>query len=255
MSEFGYRSANRKDPHISTGLAVGVVTENYSDEFPGMVRVDIATREKGLGVTDWARVLTTYAGAKRGAYWIPEIGDSVLVGYLGGDLRCPVVLGALWDGGDALVPDTANDKNNIKRITTRAGNEVVFSDEDGKEKITIHTKAELTVELDDEQQSIGIRDKDKKNKLLISKKEGSIQMEAEKKLSIKCGKCSIEMDGQGGSLTVKGDSVSVEATQSLKQKGQTANIEGSQMTIKAQSVLNVQSSGPANIKGAMVKIN
>jgi len=46
----------------------------------------------------WARVVVPFSGNNRGAFFIPDVGDEVLVVYLAGDARFPVVLGGLWNG-------------------------------------------------------------------------------------------------------------------------------------------------------------
>jgi len=54
-----------------------------------------ATRGQAGALDD--RALDAVSG---GAYFRPEIGDEVLVGFVRGDLRAPVVLGSLWNGSD-----------------------------------------------------------------------------------------------------------------------------------------------------------
>jgi uncharacterized protein involved in type VI secretion and phage assembly len=55
--------------------------------------------------TVWARVAVPFAGNQRGSFFIPDVGDEVLVVYLSGDPRFPVVIGGLWNGHDAA-PET-----------------------------------------------------------------------------------------------------------------------------------------------------
>lgn len=52
----------------------------------------------------WARVAVPFAGADRGALFIPDVGDEVVVMFAGGDPRFPIVLGGLWNG-NAQPPD------------------------------------------------------------------------------------------------------------------------------------------------------
>lgn len=55
----------------------------------------------------WLRVAQRYAGPGVGSQFLPRIGQEVLVGFLGGDIDRPVVLGALYNGrGEAGVPAT-----------------------------------------------------------------------------------------------------------------------------------------------------
>ena len=46
----------------------------------------------------WARMSTMMAGKDRGAFWMPEVDDEVVVVFEGGDIRFPIVIGSLWNG-------------------------------------------------------------------------------------------------------------------------------------------------------------
>src|SRR5690242_4726242 len=55
------------------------------------------------GVTDqdgpiWARVAVPFAGDGNGGFFIPDVGDEVLVTFVNGDSRLPIVIGSLWNG-------------------------------------------------------------------------------------------------------------------------------------------------------------
>lgn len=55
----------------------------------------------------WLRVAQRYAGPGVGTQFLPRIGQEVLVGFLDGDIDCPVIVGALYNGqGDAGIPAT-----------------------------------------------------------------------------------------------------------------------------------------------------
>lgn len=61
----------------------------------------------------WARVAVPFAGNDRGAFFIPGVGDEVLVGFVNGDPRLPVVVGAMWNGANAApesLPGNAVDR-------------------------------------------------------------------------------------------------------------------------------------------------
>jgi len=46
----------------------------------------------------WARVVAPFAGQDRGAFFMPDVDDEVLVLFTSGDTRFPLVLGGLWNG-------------------------------------------------------------------------------------------------------------------------------------------------------------
>ena len=49
----------------------------------------------------WARVVAPFAGDDRGVFFMPDLDDEVLVVFLQGDTRYPLVLGGLWSGANA----------------------------------------------------------------------------------------------------------------------------------------------------------
>ena len=50
--------------------------------------------------SDWARMVQVGAGNNRGASFLPEVNDEVLVAFEQGDWRRPYVLGSLHNGVD-----------------------------------------------------------------------------------------------------------------------------------------------------------
>jgi len=96
-----------------------------------------------------ARVATLMAGDGRGAFFMPEVGDEVVVGFELGNIDRPVILGALWSDQDKP-PQQADTgaTNHVRTIVSRAGHEVTFDDSpDGK--ITIKTKGGMEITLND----------------------------------------------------------------------------------------------------------
>lgn len=86
----------------------------------------------GLGEQDgpvWARVAVPFAGANRGAFLIPDVGDEVLVTLLNGDPRLPIVIGGLWNGS-ASAPETVPGSS-IDRwtIVGKAGTRIAIVEE------------------------------------------------------------------------------------------------------------------------------
>ena len=50
--------------------------------------------------TEWCRVRQFYAGNGYGAFFVPEVGDEVLIAFIQGDMRQPIILGGLYNGND-----------------------------------------------------------------------------------------------------------------------------------------------------------
>ena len=85
-----------------------------------------------------ARLATPMAGPDRGMYFMPEVGDEVVVGFEMGDVNRPVVLGAMWNDEHAP-PDQADTSasNNRRTIVSRAGHHITFDDTPGSGAIEI----------------------------------------------------------------------------------------------------------------------
>ena len=199
------------------GVAVGIVTNNKDPEGMGRVKLKFPWRD----VEDesyWARIATLMAGKGRGAFFLPEVGEEVLVAFDQGDIHHPYVLGGLWNGKDEPPEKNADGKNNIRIIKSRSGHEIIFNDnhEDKKEQIMILTKAGHQILLDDSAggEKIEIRDKTGNNTLTMDSVKNSISISSQTKLSIKSQMIEIESGGMmtikaGATLTLKGAIVKI----------------------------------------------
>lgn len=79
----------------------------------------------------WARVAVPFAGNNRGGFFIPDVDDEVLVSFVNGDPRQPIVIGGLWSGS-ADVPETlggSGDRVDRWTITGKAGTRIAIVEE------------------------------------------------------------------------------------------------------------------------------
>ena len=112
------------------GVARGQVTDNRDPDGLGRVRVRLAWQAQGS--SHWARTAAPMSGSGYGAWFLPEVGDEVLVGAKGGDPALLYVLGMLWSG-KAKPPETnADGKNNLRLIESRSGHQLLFDDTEGR---------------------------------------------------------------------------------------------------------------------------
>jgi uncharacterized protein involved in type VI secretion and phage assembly len=74
--------------------------------------------------SSWAPVAAPMAGKKRGFYFMPEVGDEVLVSFEHGDFDHPFIVGFLWNGVD-LPP--ANDRRR-RLVHSVNGHEIEIND-------------------------------------------------------------------------------------------------------------------------------
>jgi uncharacterized protein involved in type VI secretion and phage assembly len=105
----------------------------------------------------WARVAVPFAGGNRGAFFIPDVGDEVVVAFLGGDPRGAIVLGSLWNGHDTAPETIGGSGKNVDRwtITGKAGTRIAIVEQPASSAtITFSTPGGLTGTLSDEDGSI-----------------------------------------------------------------------------------------------------
>ena len=146
------------------GVATGIVRDIRDPENLGRVKVDFPWRtddSAGVSVTDgddrahsyWARVATLFAGAGRGSFFIPEVGDEVLVAFEHGDPGRPIVIGSLWNSEDTP-PETMDGEgnNHVRAIHSRSGHVIRFGDDSEGQaaKIEIVSQGGHQLTLDDE---------------------------------------------------------------------------------------------------------
>ncbi len=188
---------------VVAGVVIGVVTNNKDDD--GLNRVKVAFPWLSDDEeSHWARVACFMAGEKRGALFLPEVGDEVLVAFEHGDINRPYVIGALWNGVDKPPLTNADGKNNVRLIQSRSGHTIMLDDTDGSERIEI-------------------KDKTGKNAIAWDTASNTITISTDKDISLKAPKGAIALEAQEISLK-SSSNLSVEANGTTTVKGATVNI-------------------------------
>jgi uncharacterized protein involved in type VI secretion and phage assembly len=191
------------------GIAVALVTQNKDDEGLCRVKVRYPWHDKPRE-SYWARLAMPMAGKDRGLVLIPEVGDEVVVAFEREDLRFPYVLGALWNGQDK--PPLANgDGKNDRRILKSRKRHYLLFDDGAKGVVELaHENGGIARFTDDE---IVLKDA-QGNQIKIENKSGAMTIQA------------------NGALTIKGATITIEATGTLEVKaGATLTIRGALVNI------------------------
>jgi uncharacterized protein involved in type VI secretion and phage assembly len=134
------RSTARSGSRRIDGVAVGLVIDNQDPQALGRVRLRFpALSDDEIG--HWARMAVLMAGADRGTFFLPDVGDEVLVAFEHGDIARPYVVGGLWNGQDKPPEVNAGGKNDLRLVKSRSGHLIRLDDTDGAEKIEIIDKS------------------------------------------------------------------------------------------------------------------
>ena len=108
---------------------MGRVVENADPMGLGRVRVQMMWQEAGSEKTPWIRLLQPHSGSGKGFYFVPEIGEEVLVGFQGGNAEKPYVIGTQYNGKEKS--GYADKENSIKAVHTRSGTKIILNDSEG----------------------------------------------------------------------------------------------------------------------------
>ncbi len=176
------------------GLQIGVVTQIEDDpkkEF--RIRVRIPTIDAtGDGV--WARLASFQAGSKRGAFFIPEVNDEVVLGCFNNNPDTPVILGKMYSSAHEM-PFPIEKENNIQGIVSREDTKIIIND---KEKsVEISTKAGNKILISDDKKGIVLEDQ---NKNRITMDDKGITIESAKDLILKAPSGNFNVEGVKNSL-------------------------------------------------------
>ncbi|WP_017326310.1 type VI secretion system tip protein VgrG [Synechococcus sp. PCC 7336] len=215
------------------GLQIGVVVQLQDDpNGEDRVLVKIPTLDnEAEGI--WARVATLDAGANRGSFFRPEIGDEVVLGFLNDDPRDPIVLGML-NSSAKPAPVQASDDNHEKGIFTRSEMKLTFNDD--TQVITIETPSGNKITISDEDKGITLEDQ---NGNTIVTGDSGITMSSPKDICFEASGAIALKASQD--LTLEGLNVSAKANAQFKAEGS----GGAEVSTSAIAVL----------KGSLVQIN
>ncbi|AWG24097.1 type VI secretion system Vgr family protein [Flavobacterium kingsejongi] len=95
----------------------------------GRIQVAFAWQQDNGTNTPWIRMTNPHSGGGKGFYFVPEVGEEVLIAFEGGNAEKPFVLGAMYNGPAMSEYHTSG--NDKKVIQTRSGTKVIMDDAEG----------------------------------------------------------------------------------------------------------------------------
>ncbi|MSP90567.1 MAG: phage tail protein [Myxococcales bacterium] len=259
----------KREPFKVLGVAVGIVTDNKDPDGYYRVKVKYPWVSEAGAYTDtkddadfrstWCRIATFMAGKDRGAFFLPEVDDEVLLAFEHGDVRRPYVVGSLWNGVDTTIHanEEQKGKNWFRSIRSRSGHMLQFVDkkDDKTERIVIQNLVKAKDEEKDPKQRDGhwicldqsgsvdqieIYDHTQEHYILIDTKK--------KKITIECKTGDMDILVEK-TLTIKCKDLKIDASNEIKQKS------GAKTSTEAGSDMDIKAGGTMTEKAALIKLN
>jgi uncharacterized protein involved in type VI secretion and phage assembly len=209
LDTLGFDSLQGEGDGRIFGVARGLVTDNRDPDGLCRVRVRLTWQDQGSGY--WARTAAPMSGSGYGAWFLPEVGDEVLVGAEHGDPALLYVLGMLWNGKAKPPAANADGKNALRLIKSRGGHQLLFDDTEGLPILELKLADGKRVTLDKD--GVAVNDA-AGNTILIKSGSSEVAITSAAKLTLKSAQVAIEADGMleiksGGTLTLKGALVQI----------------------------------------------
>lgn len=224
------------------GIYYAIVCQNKDDELK-QARIKVRFPWLDGGDQDqahWAQLATPMAGDKWGWYTLPEVGDVVVVVFIAGDIRQPVVLGGIWNKPDAPPEPITDGKNEFRGYKSRSGHRWLL-DDSSKGKISLADKT------DNMQLTIGQFEQGGSgpNAHTIAAPQsagttGVATVAMSGKLKILC---------PDGKLTIEGDSVVISADDKIDVNASAT------LTYDSGSTLDMKAGQPGKFQGTTINVN
>lgn len=235
-------SSPKNNSNTISGLQIGKVSqieEDPSKEYNIQVEVPLFKSSEINKI--WARLATFWASNQYGSFFIPDVGDEVVLGFFDNDPGKPVILGSLYSSNQSPAAEIEKE-NNTRSIVTKSRLKLQFDEE--KKVITLQTPGKNSIEISDDGKGITLTDQNS-NKIAMT--ENGISIESAKSISLKA-KTDISIQA-GTELKLKGTSAVTIQGANIEAKADVA------FTGKGSASAELSAGGQTVVKGAMVMIN
>lgn len=197
---------------MNQGFHRAIVRENNDPDKLGRLRVEYPwfQGDSSEHPSEWAAVCVPYASQAAGFWFLPEVGDEVLVYLENGNLDQPVIFGSIYSAKHAPAASgrsgdfNSNNKNDLKHIGTRSGHTLCFDDSDGKRGIVLRDRENRRLEISSSEKKVTLSD------------------DADNCITIEPGTITIRNQGgdqvviEKNAIHVKSQNVKIEAAASLE---------------------------------------
>jgi uncharacterized protein involved in type VI secretion and phage assembly len=177
------------------GVVIGKVQKLPPDDPDKLGRLKVQyTLLPGKPESHWAPVATLMSGKERGAWFMPEQGDEVVVAFEYGRTDSPYIVGFLWNGKQKP-PEVDPKKRLLKSVK---GHTFLLDDTDDTQKVELKSKNGHTFTLDDQNKKTVIASAAQQQHTISLDDDG-------KKLELKSGGgLTVTLDDSGSKIEISG---------------------------------------------------
>lgn len=264
-ADYQYRNPTPRPRPVMSGLYPAKVVgpgsdEIHTDEY-GRIKVWFPW-DAGNAPDDtkscWVRVLQPFAGAWGGSWFLPRVGDEVIIGYMQGNPDYPVCVGSVYNY-DAKPPFTLTANKTQSGFKTRSStkggpdnaNILRFDDKKDSEEIYVQAEKDMNIKVKNDRDTKILG----KHTEVVTKDRTETVEQGNYKLTLDKGNMDTKVSM--GNLSVKVDlgKIEVEAMQSIELKVGQSSIKIDQMGVTINgAMLKFKGTGMAEMSAPMTTV-
>ena len=240
------------------------VKDNQDPDRMGRVKVQHIWQNDGE-MTHWLDTSQVYAGDQYGFYFVPEIGDMVMVGFINGNPSYPYVKGSMYRKDHKPI-NVYEDDNSAKAIALSKNMLIQFDSDHTIKGSSTEIIGLASYDQDNPSQhpNFVVVTKDADYGVIIQSKDhevyitgNTITINSDKEMNIVSGAAlnitsntgKLTIDAGANDLELKGMNVKISA-------GANLNLEGNaQTTVKGSAEVKIDGGAMVEVTGALIKLN
>lgn len=269
------------DVYMDYGLCddqFAVVKDIEDPDKQGRVRVQF-NWQSGDDMSPFLDCSQVYAGKGRGFYFVPEVDDIVICGFLNNNPNMPYVKGSVYRKEQTIPADEVEKDNSRKMIRLNKHMMIELNEKTTIDGKTTPILAMASVDDHGVKKNFVVIGQDGETGVKIKSKEHTIYIEGDKikiqshgdmqiiadgdiafnaggGIKMKSQKGPISMDPGTQDIKISGMNIELKASASFKAEGTaTAEMKGAQTTVKGDAMLDLNGGAMAQLQGGIVKIN
>lgn len=219
----------------------------------GRVRIRFAWDRRGDGAV-WARVSQQSAGRGQGSWFLPGVGQEVLVSFVEGDPDLPIIVGTVYHNRGDVPFDPSGTCSGWRTRSAEEpdrthGNELAFDDARGQEEVRLHAQRDLDVIVSHDERTIVGHDQ---SRVVVGSQADRVG--GNRHVLVKGA--SVEKTGGAWSVEV-GGKTSIKATGGLtiESDGSRIQIDSGGIVLQTGDSYIVLEKGGLRLNGTLIKLN